>query len=318
MVVYDYAYREIRKRYLAPLTRYNINFRSLKNNNIKTILPNFKSVQKHNNDYYLYYNDDVLLKGLLGDIELFFIKALLQKNDALICNSLDLSANWNIVTYYYYSFFYASLFLRFCFRGNIFLEDKLRKRIDFLIKTILGEGCVPLDSNMFYTVELKDNEYVLRLSKSESNTHEVVWKKLNDLLSEIKMYSKERTDENTIINNILNINSKIGVTYPSKLRNKVNYQPVFGIESINKNIHNVSQIENWGQYFLMPSKGLSAGGSIDSHSNAMYSYAMYIDSFCNNLMCEYYEIQGKENGILKNINKHREKKIVLPELRMSF
>ena len=318
MVVYDYAYREVKKRYLIPITSYNINFASLKNNNIKTILTRFRSVEKTDTSFLFYFDDDILLKGLLGDIELFFIRALLQKNDALVCNSLDLSANWNIVTYYYYSFFYASLFLLFCFRGNIFLEDKLRKNIDSLIQTVIGEDSISLDSNMFYSVEMKNGEYVLRLSKSDSNTHEIVWKKLNDLLMEIKDYSHKNTDENTILNNIININSKIGVTYPSKLRNRVNYQPIYGIESINRNIHNVSQIENWGQYFLMPSKGLTADGCIDAHSNAMYSYTMYIDAFCNNLMCEYYEIQGKENGILKNINKNREKKIVLPELRMTF
>ncbi len=318
MVVYDQAYREIKKRYLIPLTPYSIKFNSLRKNNIKTILLSFKSVEKNNNDYLFYYDNDILLKGLLGDIELFFIKALLQKNDALICNSLELSANWNIVTYYYYSFFYASLFLRLCFRGNIFLEDSIRKTLEELIKTVLNESNILLDSNMFYTVEKKDNEYVLRLSKSELNTHEVVWKKLNELIKEIKTYSDLKTDENTILNNIININSKIGATYPSKLRNKVNYQPLFGLDSINKNIHNISQTENWGQFFLMPSKDLTIGGSIDSHSNAMYSYTMYIDSFCNNLICEYYEIQGKENGILKNINKNREKKIVLPELRMTY
>ena len=76
MVVYDQAYREIKKRYLIPLTPYSIKFNSLRKNNIKTILLSFKSVEKNNNDYLFYYDNDILLKGLLGDIELFFINCL--------------------------------------------------------------------------------------------------------------------------------------------------------------------------------------------------------------------------------------------------
>lgn len=316
MLVYDDAYRQIRLKYLIPISKYTVNYRSLKTTNIKEILlSNFTSVEKDNNDYIFYFEDETLLKALLGDIELFYIRTILHKQDVLKCDSIDLSANWNIVTNYYYSFFCASLMLRLCFRGNIFLDDTIKKQLEKIIAMILNTTSITLDSNQFYNVEKKGSHYVLRLSKSEANTHEVVWKKLNELFWEIKQNAKENSDESTILKNIIAINSKIGVTYPSKLRNKVNYQPLYGLKAIDKSIHKVFYQTDWYDIFLFPIKDLS---SEDNHAKAMYSYTMYIEWFCNNLISEYYEIQGKENGILKNINKNREDKIPVPGLKINF
>lgn len=234
------------------------------------------------------------------------------------CTNLSLTPNWNIVTNYYYAFFCASLFLRLCHRGNIFLENERKKTIEKTVSEIVGDTNVSLDSNMFYSIEKNDPGYILRLSKSEANTHEVVWKKLNELIKELHDNSKKGTDEYTILNNIITVNSKIGATYPSMLRNKVNYQPLFGLECIEKKIHIVNPTTDWSGFFLVSGEHLSKNSSIDSHTEAMFAYTMYIEHFCFNLMCEYFERQGRENGLLKRINKYREEKIIMPELRISF
>ena len=177
MIVYDDAYRQIRLKYLLPISKYTVNYSSLKTTNIKKLLTKFTSVEKDNNGYVFYFDDDILLKALLGDIELFYIKTIIHKQDVYECDSIDLSANWNIVTHYYYSFFCASLMLRLCFRGNIFLDEKAKRELEILIKAVLYTTNVQIDSNQFYYVEKLDGRYILRLQKSEANTHEVVWKK---------------------------------------------------------------------------------------------------------------------------------------------
>ena len=315
MIVYDNAYRKILMKYLVPLSRYSVPYRSLAATNIKEILmTKFTSVEKEKNDLIFSFDKDILLKALLGDIELFYIKTILHKQDVNKCNSVDLSANWNIVTNYYYSFFCASLMLRLCFRGNIFLDEKIKRELESVVSTVLS-NTITLDSNQFYYVYLKDGDYVLKLCKSEANTHEVVWKKMDELIREINNEATKGSDESNIIKNIIKINSKIGVTYPSKLRNKVNYQPLYGLKAVDKSIHTVFPQEQWYDSFLFPTSHLS---SEDNHTQAMYSYTMYIECFCNNLISEYYERQGKENGILKSLNKNRTDKISLPEIKIQF
>ena len=316
MIVYDDAYRHVRTKYLVPLSKYSVNYQHLSKNNIKEalLLSKFTSVEREDKDLVFFFDNDLLLKSLLGDVELFFIRAILQKQDILKCNEIDLSANWSIVTNYYHSFFCASLMLRLCFRGNIFLDAESKNNLEDVISSVLGEKAA-LDSNQFYRINSIDGQYVLRLSKSDANTHEVVWKKLNELIKEIKQETKNGSDEATIIKNILVINSKIGANYPSKLRNRINYQPLYGLKAIDKEIHRVFHQKNWCDIFLFPINQLR---SDDSHIIAMYSYTQYIEWFCNNLICEYYELQGKENGILKNINKNLSQRISMPPIAISF
>ena len=107
MLVYDKAYTEIKNKYVLPLTAYSIPYHSLKKTNIKSIICNkFKSVDDlGNNQYLLYFDSDILIKALLGDVELFLLREILQKEDVCNINKVNVTANWNIVTNYYHLFF---------------------------------------------------------------------------------------------------------------------------------------------------------------------------------------------------------------------
>lgn len=119
MLILDKGYLETRNKYIHPLSQYYIQYRQLKNYNIKNILlNNIQNVQKNPaKEYIIDIDEEILFKALLGDVFLFYIKSIVQKNDfEIIRDNVEISPNWNIVTNYYKSFYNASLLLRICFR----------------------------------------------------------------------------------------------------------------------------------------------------------------------------------------------------------
>lgn len=316
MLVYDAAYNSLRSKYIVPLTDYSIRYDSLKKNNIKEILVSkFISVQKDSDGDLLFtFEQDVLLKALLGDIQLFFIRTKIQKIDATTSANVNFSSNWNIVTHYYFGFFCASLLLRLCFKGNIFLDDKMKRELEKLVSQVLGE-VIKLDSNQFYEVVIANSgEYVLKLSKANANTHEVVWKKVDALLDEMLLITRKKSDEELVLKAIKNMNYSLSNTFPSKLRNAVNYQSLYGLKYLNNSLYpidsNISWLRNLIHYQKMRDDNQVA--------SAMYSYICYLEILCDNLMSEYFKIRGNQNGLIKNINKKCNNAIHVPNIRYVF
>ena len=100
MLIYDKAYTAIKNKYIIPLSEYSVPYRNLKKVNIKEILySRFTSVEETGRDIFeFYFDQDILMKGLLGDIQLFYLRQLIQKQDVQECMGQGISANWNIVT----------------------------------------------------------------------------------------------------------------------------------------------------------------------------------------------------------------------------
>jgi len=311
MLICDKAYIEIKNRYVVPLAQYSVQYRSLKKNNIKEmIVDKFSSVEKkENGDILLRFDKDIIYKALLGEIQLFYIRHLMQKNDVKhICTNIEVSTNWNIVSFYYNAFFAASLVLRLGHRGNIFFDTDIKKRFQVLLSQTLGE-VVSIESNQYYTVidgrgsderdRIDDGARILKLRKSIDNTHEIVWKLMNEFIEEMLFLSREHSDERMVLTSIKRINTILGSTYPSKMRNKVNYQPLYGIECLEKNIYPVNRKMSWIDFLLRADVSWDDENSVIS---AMYAYSQYIELLCNNLILEYYSMRGNENGVLKKIN----------------
>jgi hypothetical protein len=318
MLVYDKAYISIRNKYILPLTKYNTLYKSLRTMNIKSIIcKDFKSVEVLDKDKYkLYYDKDLLAKALLGDIHLFFIRSTLQKEDFRYLNNSNISPCWNLVTFYYYSFFQASLFLRLCHRGNIFLDIDFKKQFEELISSAIG-SVIKLNSNMFYEVVIENDEYVLILSTVKDNTHEVVWTKMAELIDELILLSNVKSEELLILKTLKKINSSLSSCYPSKLRNKVNYQPIYGVETLEKRIFPLVEESAWIKEIL----SFDAKAVINNDNriaNLSASYTKYLDIFCSKLINEYYEIRGNHNGVLSKINEDRINKIVISDIPFSY
>lgn len=316
MLVYDRAYTEIKNKYLVPLTDYSVPYTHLKNTNVKSfILTKSKSIDVRNgNEFIFHFEQSDLFKGILGDIELFYIRQIIQNNDSRLVSKSNLSANWNIVTNYYNAFFSASLFLRLCHRGNIFLDNELKKSIERLISNVTG-NVVKLDSNQFYEVIEENSEYVLKLQPMNSDgTHEIVWKKMDLLVDELRMLTRKSSDEAFLLTSIKEINNKLVNTYPSKLRNRVNYQPMYGLQYVDKKLFSINENISWLNQ-LLHFENTDDDNQIACY---MYAYTKYIEQFCINLIAEYYDIKGKENGILRKINNNRSDKIGNLELKYSY
>ena len=143
MLILDKGYLEIRNKYVRPLAENYIQYRHLKKYNIKNILLNdIQNVRKNAaNEYIIDIDESILFKALLGDVFLFYIKSIVQKNDfEIIKKNVEISPNWNIVTNYYKSFYNASLLLRICFRGNIFLDKDYKKRLSLNYSRLCRES----------------------------------------------------------------------------------------------------------------------------------------------------------------------------------
>lgn len=317
MLIYDQAYMQLRNKYLVPLSKYAIQYKSLRNTNIKRIMARFTSVDANDDKSYTYsFNTDDLMKALLGDIFLFFIRAMIHKYDLQNIMKSPHSANWNIVTNYYYSFFLGGLLLRLCHRGNIFLDIRIRKQMEELMEYVLHDEKIILESNLFYEVQYDNTEYVLKLTKGEANTHEIVWKKVYSLFEELYSFAKSGTDEHDVLKNILQINKDFSNTFPSQLRNRVNYQLIYGINWVDNKLYAIDNNVNWIQEIMFYKKNnLTDDNKI---ARLMYSYTKYIEYLCNNLIGEYYEMQGKQNGIITNLNKKLGSSFQHPESKYKF
>lgn len=319
MLILDKGYFETRNKYVKPLSEYSVQYRHLRNSNLRNVLlTTSKNVEKlGDKEYKFYFNESDLLKGLLGDILLFYIRSILQKNDfEQVTTNIEISANWNIVTNYYLAFFNASLLLRLCHRGNIFFDKENKKNIEYIISTMIGE-IIEIDSNQFFSIQKIDGEYILILSKAEANTHEVVWKKVHSLLDEILLFSNLKSEERAFLLSCQCINQKLTNTFPSQLRNKVNYQPVYGIEFLDKNLYAIKKNENWVKEII--GFDINEVKNNDKKLVNVYSaYTTYIEKLSYRLMQDYFEMKGNGDYILAQVNKCREKKIEIADISFVY
>ena len=150
-----------------------------------------------------------------------------------------------------------------------------------------------------------------------ANTHEIVWKKMDELINEFLLLSNHSSDEQTILKSIKNINNKLSSTYPSQLRNRVNYQPLYGIEYIEKRLFPMNSNVSWVKELI--SFDWSEVKDNDNRiADVCLAYGKYIEIMCEKLISEYYNIRGNESGILRKINEGREEKITFNDYPYAF
>lgn len=315
MLVFDKGFMTLKTKYIVPLSPYTVQYNHLNACNVKNMLINkVSSVEQDGLDYVYRFDKDFLMKGLMGDIELFYIRVLQQREDALQVASVNkkVTANWNIVTNYYYGFFLASLLLRICFRGNIFLDMAYKKKLEEITSVMLGEA-ISINSNAIYCVEKQDSDYVLRIKKANDNTHELVWRELDKLLDDLVRFSKPNSDEYTVLSVIKHINNTLNNTYPSQLRNRVNYQVPYGLKYLDGDLYHKDIFiqHNWLKEILEFNSEIKDDDNYIVRMSV--AYINYLERLTFKLLDEYYQIRGNENGILSKINKNRTEKIILPE-----
>jgi len=318
MLVFDKRYNHIVSKYIAPLADYGVPYQKLRQNALKTILT--EKVQKidirGDTSVVFHFTKSDLMKALINDVSLFYIRALLQREAAqkFYSETGDNNANWSIVTDYYYSFFLAGLFLRLCHRGTMYFDDTELAKLKHVILTLSGTPS-KLGNNCTFRIELDENnfEYKLCLSSVSLETHRLVWKEMEALWRDIRALVSDNSEECFILNQIINMHHKIGFSFPAALRNKVNYQPYYGVKEINKDYHppKVNDLDaNWiPQLLACNCKGISNDQEV---INIFALYVQYLQAFTFNLLDEYDELRGRGAGTLSSINKNRTTKITPP------
>lgn len=321
MLIFDNAYNLLKQAYIVPLSQHQIKYSALKKHNIKTALCNaeFSSVTMDANgkDYVFSFTSDRLIPALLGDIWQCYIRSELQCSASKREYSLqpDFCPNWSIVSDYYGSFYDASTLLRIAMRGNVFLDDQTMNSLKEVTAAYLGSP-FSLDQNCVYYIERDKtsmDRYDLHLQSSKRQTHETVWIETGKLLREMKKNCLPSSDELTVLSCLINCLNSLGDTFPSQLRNAVNYQLPYGMLAVEKKIHPANAFEITDKWLDPILTSTIRRTSTDQSKIAAYkSYALYIHILTYNLIAEYLDIRGQEFGILSAINKHRTEKLPSP------
>ncbi|KZB90374.1 hypothetical protein A2U94_16345 [Bacillus sp. VT 712] len=240
MLVFGDRYNLVRDNYIFPLLNYKVELDKLEFNNLKYALKNkikgLKSIE--DKKYEITFNRDDLLKALLGEIDYFYTRALVQYVNIL--KSKDaLSSCWGVVTQYYFSFFTINTLLRMAHRGNTFLNSEDCKVISDILTALYGELIkVPKGNYVFHIKEYDDStDLCLVLKKTDSGTHEQTWSTLETFLEEL-LKNKTKDDEYAFLKIIKQISDQYNVNFPSSIRNEVNYKPQYGYKSIKNEIRN--------------------------------------------------------------------------------
>ena len=324
MVIFNERYNKLVEQYIVPLLPYNISYSKLSQAALQDLIlrKDKKNIVVTKADQIIYYfSKDELLKALLNDIDLFFIRVLLQQRAVSIQHNhtKDQSVNWRIVTDYYYSFFLAGLLLRLCHRGTFYFDETAKKKINQEATNYTG-NVASIGSNCSFqiTINEKDSEYSLTLTSTGSKTHELVWEQVAKLLEDIKALSTLKSDEYTTLCSIIEVNNKQKKTYPSQLRNLVNYRPYHGVKEVERAYFapNPTVLDSrWLEPLLTFTRKVD---DEQQQINLFCGYVRYLQMLTFDLIHEYYERRGRGNGILSAINKDRTEKITLPPKCYSY
>ncbi|MGC3792249.1 hypothetical protein [Priestia aryabhattai] len=240
MLVFGDRYNLVRDNYIFPLLNFKVDIDKLEYNNLKYALKNkikgLKSIEDRK--YEIMFNKDDLLKALLGDIDYFYTRSLVQYVNIL--NSRDkLSSCWGIVTQYYFSFFSVNTLLRMAHRGNTYLNYRECKLVSDILTALNGSLIEVQPGNyVFHIKEYDDStDLCLELKKTSNGTHEQTWSTLGTLLEEL-LNNKTKDEEYAFLRIIKQITDEYKLNFPSTIRNEVNYKPQYGYMSINNKITN--------------------------------------------------------------------------------
>lgn len=320
MKYFSYRYLKIREKYVLPLISYKVKFSDMETINIKYLLNNniTGASKLSNTKYKIFFNKEDLYKALIVDGEYFFTRAIVQYSN-LILSSQNNSSCWNTVTQYYFSYFSATALLRYLHRGNIFLDGENARRISELMTDFIGEIIQLKAGN--YTFRVRNESYrtesgitiddtsdiYMELAYTANNgTHEQTWISIDELLNEMIAMDFSHDDELTILKGLKKISNDYTPTFPSKLRNIVNYRPPYGYKSIEAKLL-CKDIEKDIDLIV---KGILGFSNKDDENYKIYIsqlYGMYFFILSSKLYKEYISRSGCEDKYIESKKEYFDK-----------
>ena len=321
MLIYDSGFMYLRQEYILPLSKYSVHNSSINANGIKNILneQKYTNFRFESNQYVFEFDESLLLKAQLADAWKAYIRAIIQR-DAACKNYIhqpDYCPNWSIVTDYYFAFFCACTILRLTFKGNMYIDFRLAKKISGFITDILGNPVKFPDGNIKYAIRtsLSYGKYELVIQKSDKSTHEDIWIQMAGLIEEIYEHAGAGTDEKLILTSFKSVFDVLGDNFPSSLRNEVNYQLQYGYLAITKSVLPANACNNkTGNWLTELLSYDNKTKTLPVRETRFCEYTEYLYRLMLNLEHQYREISGKGTSLLALINDKRSDKISEPEI----
>lgn len=233
MELWDNNFYTQRNDYIIPLVSYIGNYSKSPYNNLKhTLSSGFNNIVNiSGKTFEIEIDTDRFYKSLINDIEQFYTRSILQFAD--IENSKTLSNSWRFVTQYYFSFFSVTTLFRILKFGFTFFSKKEVDSFNNLATIILKSKVqITAGNYSFKYLRLETNgNVIVEISDVGDGIHNKTWNKASDLIN--IFYKKSENDEKTILAILKQMSTDYKENFLSEVRNTINYNSQFGMDSIN-------------------------------------------------------------------------------------
>lgn len=302
--IYDQAYFGYRNRFVRYIAEQKIDKRRIGNYGIKKLLigNSVKNIEVDNSNNYVFtFNREDLLSALKAEILMFYTKSVLQYNDYLLTNrNHQISANWDLVTGYYSAYADASLLLRLVGKGNIYFDSEYQTKLYSYIARFIGDKIGDVYQNSFFTVDL--NNGTITISKSTAQVHQAVWREISQLLHDMLLLSRQKSDEFTILQCCSEINKALTDTFPSQIRNAINYRSEYSVRYLRKQFIKQYRPKDFIRV-IWSFDGKSSPVNINEKVSVYLAYTAYLHDMTFKYMQEFFEIGGESDFISDKIQR---------------
>lgn len=288
------GYSKFIQDWVVPLSREKMSADKLPFNNLKYCLLNHVYDVDDNGDgtYSLHIDSRYIRKAILGEIELFQSRMLVQATN-LVRPAGMLSSDWLFVTAYYSYFFAACTLLRFGSRGTTFLTNQNLRNIDKLLTAKYATLYRVTSGNCEFSVpDLSLDELVIK--PTSRGAHESAWVMVEKLISEIHSNSLSNDDENLATGLLLSFQQRLRPSYPSETRNVVNYDPLIGLEVLSKRLSRRADALDQTAWFEELCR-ISVDDTLESKQECTSSLGRYLYALC---MYSYEEYRSRSQSSL--------------------
>lgn len=281
------GYNKLYSTYLSVFKDMAFDVDKIEYNNIKYCLLNhIQSVnQIISNEYYLEVNPEYIKKSIWGDIEYFYTRAIIQNSNVYKSINRD-SPDWNFVTNYYLYFFSAMTIQRMTFRGTFYLDSISASQVSSVITALTGNLIQLKAGNFSFSIPDPSGNIIKIKSESGKGTHEILWKEIAGIISELYGYCTVDDEEKQMLAIFHDYYRSYPDTFPSGVRNYVNYNQKVGFDITSKQFEHNSFVENQNDWFVKVLK-LDPKDDIESKIRCVHNLGRYIVSLSLRLYIDY-------------------------------
>ncbi len=307
MQILGESFLALRNRFLLPMVHFGIprskyefwSFKDVVTNKIislRKLTGKSIEIELNKDDYY---------KALHCDIELFQNKVHIQFVDLL--KSKSGSPCWSYVTLYYFAFFNAVCFLRFLNKGFMFLSSEQKSRYESFSIAMYSDP-IKLDSGNYFFCFKEENEHgniILTLTYKGENVHQSNWVQIENAFR--GLIPDCDTEELVLLTKLLSIFSQFKNDFPSKLRNKLNYNADSSFLDLDNSLFHIDFLsvnKNLNRELLKLNISIPSDNNI---ANATACLATYLSKYNSFLYKEYLERSDYGNDFVRIRNKYLRK-----------